>query len=164
MTLRNFFTGRAVVIGVLLLIGLSVLGYKAYFPAPKNTETSEINMQTNIEPPIFSWKYEQDDSLNGDGNPKTNIFLEAKYSNGAIENKLIDTTSGSCNDLPDSEEGSVPNTTNIQCYYAGLGYVFKITTGEKSYLVERKMFEEGTPDYVPPPSQYEVVAEFPFVK
>ena len=110
----------------------------------------------------FVWKYEKANSLNPDGNPQTKVFLEAKYFNGKVESKLIDTTDGSCNDLPEKEAGSVPNGANIQCYYAGLGYRYKITKGIDSYQVQRKAFEEALPNHTPPLYKYEVVAEFPF--
>ncbi|MES2930745.1 MAG: hypothetical protein V4665_03095 [Patescibacteria group bacterium] len=113
------------------------------------------------EPPVFAWKYEKADSLNLDGIPNTNIFLEAKYPGGEVQRKLVDTTHGSCNDLPDSDKDSVPGTLNIQCYSAGLGYRFKIVQGEKSYLVKRKTFEEALPDQNPPAYEYETVSEFP---
>lgn len=168
MTLRNFFVGRAVVLCVLLIIGLGVWGYMNYFSAAENTEVNTVVPQpivqqenTNTEPPTFAWKYAVADSLNGDGNPETNVFLEAKYPGGAVETKLVDTTPGSCYDLPDAEKGSVAGTTTIQCYHAGLGYTFKITKGEKAYLVKRKTFEEGSPDYIPPETEYETVSEFP---
>ena len=123
--------------------------------------TDLVQIEGKVEAPVFIWKYEKDDSFNLDGNPKTNVFLEAKYSNGEIQNKLIDTTPGGCNDLPDADKDSVPNSTNIQCYYAGLGYRYKITKGEKLYLVERKTFEEASPNYKPPFNEYKVISEFP---
>lgn len=123
--------------------------------------TDSVQIDGTIVDPFFTWRYEEDDSLNLDGNPQTNIFLEVKYSDGIIQSKLIDTTPGSCNDLPDSDEDTVPHSTNIQCYSAGLGYRFKITKGETSYRVERKTFEEALPDYNPSLYEYEVIAEFP---
>lgn len=124
--------------------------------------TDSVQVENDAKVPSFAWKFVPAISLNLDGNPETNIFLEAKYEDGTVQNKLIDTTPGSCNDLPDTEDDSLPNTTNIQCYSAGLGYKFKITKGESSYLVQRLTFEEGQPDYVPPLYLYEVIAEFPF--
>jgi hypothetical protein len=79
-----------------------------------------------------------------------------------VESKLIQISHGSCNELPDVDPDSVQGTTNVQCYGAGFGFVFKITKGEKSYQVMKKEFEEGSPGYDPPPQEYKVVAEFPF--
>lgn len=161
---RNFFVGRAVVVSILLILGLLVFVCKTYvYP---NIKSAAIippaeNIKENNQPPIFTWKYTNDTSLNPDGNPQTVIFLEALYPDGTIQSKRIDMTPSSCNDVPDTEVGSAPYSTNIQCYGAGLGYRFKVTTGETSYLVERKMFEESTPDYNPPQNAYEVISEFP---
>lgn len=110
---------------------------------------------------VFDWIFEEADTLNGDGNPNTNVFLYAKYDDGEVVQKLIQVSHGSCNELPDADADSVPNTTNVQCYGAGFGFTFKITKGENSYLVMKKEFEEGSPDYDPPEQEYKVVSEFP---
>lgn len=115
-------------------------------------------------PPVFTFRFVEDDSLNLDGRPQTNIYLDAKYPDSTVLSKLVDTTPGSCNSLPDSNEDIVPNSSIIQCYSAGLGYRFKITKGRESYLVLRKIFEEALPDYTPPLYEYEVVSEFPLLK
>lgn len=166
MTPRNFFVGRAVVVSILLVLGLAIFLFKTYVltDTPALTPVPSTNSHENSAPPVFAWKYEEDTSLNPDGNPQTVIFLEALYPDGTIQSKHIDTTPSSCNEVPDAEMGSVPNSTNIQCYGAGLGYRFKITHGETAYRVERIMFEESTPDYTPPVSEYEVVSEFPFTR
>ncbi len=156
MTRKNIF--------LLLIIILVAFLVFSYF---KKDNKMVINDQDTVfidTPPSFAWKFEEADSLNLDGFPNTNIFLEAAYYNGEIQGQLIDTTPGSCNVVPNTDEDSAPNTTNIQCYSAGLGYRFKITKGETSYLVERKTFEEALPDYNPPHYEYEVVAEFSFYK
>lgn len=164
MTVTKFFIGRAVVVSLLLALGLGVFVYKTYFTTPPNTD---VLVQENVgttEPPVFVWKYEKANTLNLDGLPKTNVFLEATYSSGVVERKLIDTRDGGCNDLPNSDADSVPTSTDAQCYAAGLGYHFKVTKGQKSYLVQRKTFEEGIPNYTPPVYVYEVIAEFPLSK
>lgn len=168
MAIRNikkFFTSRAIALSLLLLFGLTILIYKRYVTSPNINEVSEATVQEQIQNsglPVFVWKYEKDDSLNPDGQPNTNIFLEAKYPSGITETKLIDTTPGSCNDLPESDIDTVPGSTNIQCYSAGLGYTFKITKGENSYIIKRKIFEEASPEYNPPLQEYQVVSEFFF--
>lgn len=118
-------------------------------------------MVSGVGVSAFAWRFEQADSLNLDGIPETDIFLDATYQNGEVQTRLIDTVSSSCNELPDTEPDSVEGTTNIQCYGAGLGYRFKITRSDESYLIERKMFEEALPDYNPPVYEYETVMEFP---
>ena len=164
MTLTKFFVGRTVVIGILLVLGFGVFVYKTYFIAPVNTEVPVQEPVGTTEPPVFVWKYEKATTLNLDGLPKTNVFLEATYSNGVVERKLIATTDGGCNDLPESDKDSVPTSKDAQCYAAGLGYHFKVTKGSLSYLVQKKRFEEASPDYTLPTSVYEVVGEFSLSK
>ncbi len=164
MTLTKFFVGRAVVVSILLALGLGVFVYKTYFTTPVNTEVPTQGNTTQVEPLAFIWRYEKASTLNSDGLPKTNVFLEAVYPNGSIDRKLIDTRDGGCNDLPDSDADSVAISHDAQCYAAGLGYHYKVTKGETSYLVQRKKFEEASPDYTPPVSAYEVVGEFALSK
>ena len=162
MTLRNFFVGRAVVFIILLIIGFAFFAYKKYSPTTTMpTETPTETSTENTGPVAFTWKYEEATSLNPDGNPNTNVFLEAKYSNGKTMSRLITVSPGSCNDLPDVPSDSVINSTAIQCYHAGLGYRFKITKSTTSYLIMRQVFEEGSPEYNPPVTNYEVDSQFP---
>lgn len=123
--------------------------------------TDSVHIEGKTKETVFMWRYEKDDSLNPDGVPKTNIFLEVKYPDGKVQSKLVDTTPGGCNDVSERDADSVSNSTNIQCYSAGLGYRFKVTKGDNSYLVKRKKFEEALPNYNPPTYTYEVVSEFP---
>lgn len=160
MTLKEFFLGRALVLLVVLFLGFAFFVYQAYFTARTPEPVPDPVVQQSTQPPTFAWTFEDDDMLNPDGNPQTNIFLEATYSDGTLRKELIDTVPSSCTTLPDPEEGSVPNTSAVQCYGAGLGYVYKITEGEQSYRVERKQFEEASPEYEPPVSEYEVIAEW----
>lgn len=163
MKLENFFKGRVIGFGVLLVFLLIFFIIKTYFSNPKEVVISpEILDSTKSEAISFDWKYEKSDSLNLDGNPNTNVLLEIKYENGIIQNKLIDTVPMGCNILPDTKEEIIaPNSTITQCYGAGLGYWYKITKGNDSYKVERKTFEEALPDFEPPLYQYEVISEFP---
>ena len=157
MTPRTLFTARTTTFGVLLIIGLSIFVYRTYF-------FTEVIPKQNDQPSTFTWRYEKATTLNLDGIPNTDIFLEMTYPNGEVRRMLIDTTPGSCNDLPDTDADSVPNSTTIQCYSAGLGYRYKVTKGEHSYIVQRKTFEEALPDNNPPAYEYEVIREFPFYK
>lgn len=162
MDLRKFYIGRIVGVAILLF----VVGIVGGFYALNNYIYKEKQGGTMLVPfsgtPTFVWKYESADTLNLDGIPNTNIYLEVVYEDVVVEKRLIDTTPGSCNDLPDTESDTLENSTNIQCYSAGLGYRFKITKGMDGYLVERKTFEEALPDYAPPVYEYEVISEFPF--
>ena len=152
---------------ILLSIVVIILGFFAFNNYIYNEKQGDPNNQINTETklgtgvPIFMWRYERASTLNLDGNPNTDIFLDLAYENGVVANKLIDTVPGGCNELPDNEVDSMENTKDMQCYSAGLGYRYKITQGVSSYQVQRKTFEEGLPDYTPPAYEYEVVAEFP---
>lgn len=142
-------------------IDLSKITYDNLQVFEAQTDCASISTVTNNNP-IFVWRYAKADLLNLDGQPKTNTFLKVTYPSGATQEKLISTNDGGCNDLPDINEGQVPNSKIAQCYHAGLGYRFKVTRGEKSYLVEQKKFEEASPGYTPRSYKYEVISEFPF--
>lgn len=155
---------QKIVLIVLLLIAALVAGFYAlnnYIYEEKQGD-GIVTQPSQTETPTFTWRFEPADTLNGDGNPNTDVFLDAKYSNGEVRSKLIQVSHGSCNELPDADSDSLSGTTNVQCYGAGFGFTFKITKGENSYLVMKKEFEEGSPDYDPPVQSYEVVSEFPF--
>ncbi|HLP86377.1 MAG TPA: hypothetical protein VK153_00665 [Candidatus Paceibacterota bacterium] len=157
MKSRKIFTN--VFVGVVLLL---IVVWVIF--TNKNTKSPSFSDEESIEPPVFTWKYEEDSTLkNPDGLPMTNVILEAKYSNGAVLGKLVEKFPSRCNELPDNDKDSLPHTKNIQCYYAGLGYTFKITKGDTSYYVQRKTFEEAVPEYDPPKYGYEVVSQFPFI-
>lgn len=149
----------AVLIQILFATGIFFYGTHTGSPAViPPTATPPI---VTISEPVFSWRYEADDSLNGDGLPQTNVYLETSYSSLKKTSKLVATVPGSCNDLPDREKDSALNSSVAQCYAAGYGDLFKITKGERSYLVMRRVFEEGSPEYNPPVQPYKVVLEIP---
>jgi hypothetical protein len=165
MLSKNILVGLVIV----LLVG-GFLVYKLHIASPTppqaeiaetdNDQDSQDENNDTQEPPEFTWSFEEANSINLDGLPETDLFLEASYTDGTTLRKHIDTTPGSCNELPEADEGSLPGTANVQCYSAGLGYRYKITEGVAAYQVERLTFEEALPDYESPEYQYEVVAEF----
>ena len=157
MALKDFFVGRAVVFSILLLIGFCIFAYRAY--APVGNGMPAVTEERAALVTGFAWEFEDDETLNPDGGPQTNVFLSIAYADGSSERRLIDTTAGSCNALPDTDEDSALGTASIQCYYAGFGYRFKITEGEGGYLVRRQEFEEASPEYVAPAYEYETVSE-----
>lgn len=162
MTTNKFFSSRASVFILLGILAIIFFGYKAYDEDKSSKKLPIVTENiSDSEAVFFSWKYEKATSLNLDGIPETNIFLEVGYENGTVNSKLVDTTPMGCNDLPDSKEVVVSGSNVAQCYGAGLGYWFKVTQGPNSYLVERKQFEEALPDQEPVTYQYEVIAEFP---
>jgi hypothetical protein len=109
----------------------------------ESTETVDSNPQS------FEWKFEDADSLNLDGQPNTDVLVDVIYESGEVKAFLVDTQSGGCNALDSADEDNALGSKNAQCYGAGLGFTYKITKGEDSYLVERKKFEEALPDYNP---------------
>jgi hypothetical protein len=110
--------------------------------------------------PIFNWVYEKDNSLNPDGGNQTNIFLEIKYLNEPIQKKFIETFPGQCYELSNPDQDIVKNSKNIQCYYAGYGYKFKIIKQDSFYEVKKQLFEEGSEEYSPSKQNYETVIKF----
>jgi hypothetical protein len=127
--------------------------------------------QTPHQPPAptapldgFTWRFETAPTSD-DGMPRTQIFLDATYTNNKTLSKEIGTVSGSCNevDLSTTDKDMVSGSSKIQCYAAGLGYWFKITKENDSYVIVRKMFEEASPDYTPPAYQYERVTTLPLL-
>lgn len=165
MTLRKFFLGRSLVFILLILIGVAAFLYMTYVSdAPERHTVEPVTQGEPTAASSFVWRFEEADSLNPDGMPETEICLDVTYTDGSVVTELVDTTHASCNALPDTDADSVPGTSNIQCYGAGLGYRFKITRGEESYLVQRKMFEEASPEYEPPVQEYETVSEIPFAQ
>lgn len=162
MTLRQFFLGRAIVFSILLLLGLGAFFYYSRYPDGTYEVLPVVSREENPVPPAFTWKFAKSDSIDLDGFPENAITLEAMYPDGFVQDKVIDTVPGSCNELDDPEEGSLPNTSTIQCYSAGLGYRYMVAKGDDAYLIQRKKFEEASPKYDPPVFTYEVISMFPF--
>jgi len=167
MTTREFFTGRAIVISAVLVIGLGFFVYNEYISprptAPVETPIPETPTEPtgNTQASSFTWKYDMASTLNPDGLPETHVSLEVLYGTDKIS-KLVYTAPGSCNDRSEKEKDSVPNSTVALCYAAGAGDYLKVVKGPNSYLVMRQEFEEGSPEYNPPVQPYKTVAEFPF--
>ncbi len=142
---------------LLIILGIGYLLIDYFFPAESN-ETTQLNEEDERPAPSFEWRFEEADSLNPDGGNQTNIYLAVNN-----EDKLIDTVDGSCSELEGEKyEGDVSDTGKVQCYYAGLGQNYRITKNEDAYLVERKFIEEGLPDIVPPPEEWEIIEQFNF--
>jgi len=163
--MKNKITVLIILIAVVVL---SFVLYTKYFTKDmqtiggSNTSATSTPVSTNITPPTFAWRYAKANSLNLDGQSKTDVFLDVKYPDGKTETKLIATTDGGCNDLQDSNEDRVESSAVSQCYYAGLGYNFKIIKGTESYMVMQKSFEESSPDQTSVIDTYKVVSKFSF--
>ena len=171
MTIKEFFTGRTIVITALLVIGLGFLAYDTFFKTHNSgtgvevvetQPTTETPKPLSTEPPVFEWKFEKAETLNPDGLPATEVYLQASYAGDAV-GKLIATEPGGCNVVSDTKEKDIAADSSVAlCYAAGAGAYFKVVKGTDSYQVMKQEFEEGMPEYNPPIQSYKVVAEFPF--
>ncbi|MDQ5883517.1 MAG: hypothetical protein QG654_431 [Patescibacteria group bacterium] len=155
------YISKALIVILVLIIGFFTI---RFLDQKRSAEIRE-NENTGIvdsNPKSLKWKFEDSDSLNLDGLPNTDVFVEVSYESGETRTLLVDTQSGGCNALDISDKDNALGSKNAQCYGAGLGFTYKITKGEDSYLVKRKQFEEALPGYNPPVTEYEVVLEIPF--
>lgn len=147
---------------LLLLISILLLAIGAFYlfqneeAEPVVAEPTPI-VEENLGEPTFLWSY-----LTGevDSIPMTEISLTATYENGQTNTKLIDGIEGTCNEYPEPDADVYQNSTMIICYYAGLGHYFKIVKENGHYLVQRRVFEEASPDYDPPVEGFETIATF----
>lgn len=112
--------------------------------------------------PIFVWNYS--DPVEKDSIPYSTISLNATYPGGEIIKKEIETIEGGCNDYPEPDADVYKNSKMIICYYAGFGRYYKVVETATGYDVKRKEFEEGSPDYNPPPQEFKTVAKFNSLK
>lgn len=148
---------------LLLLISILLLATGAFFLFQKEEAVSPVVeeptpiVEENLGQPTFLWSY-----LTGevDGIPMTEISLTATYENGQANTKLIDGIEGTCNEYPEPDADVYENSTMIICYYAGLGHYFKIVEENGQYLVQRRVFEEASPDYNPPIEDFKTIATF----
>lgn len=147
----------------ILIVILVVAGIASIFLLKKQEVVAPVVQQVETtQPPMFAWIFGKSDKLDLDGLPQSTVTLRTTYSGGIIKDTLIDTVQGSCNELPDADKDNVAHTATIQCYAAGAGERFRIIKGEQSYLVQKKEFEEGSPEYNPPEQEYKTVKEVPF--
>lgn len=118
---------------------------------------SENGAVAALGSPSFQWTYE---SFTEEEIPYTSIGLVARYDDGSLLEKDIDTVAGDCNDYGDPDPDLYPQSGMIICYYAGLGHYYKVVESENAYLVQRKIFEEASLEYSPEPQPFETVAKF----
>lgn len=106
---------------------------------------------------FFSWSYQ---SFEEGEFPYTTISLTGRASDGTTETKEVGVVQGNCNDYVSPDVDVYQNSTMIICYYAGFGEYYKVVEQEDGYTVQRKVFEEASPDYMPPQRPFETVARF----
>lgn len=135
-----------------------VAGYNAFWPGVDVTVGPVIQKEEVPHgEPTFSWSYSTDET--GEI-PRTKITLRAMYFDGVSRTKEIDTVDGTCNVYPSPDDNVYPKSEQIICYYAGLGHYFKIVAQDGKYLVQKRTFEEATPDYDPPVTGFETIMVF----
>jgi hypothetical protein len=145
---------------------LLVVGCIAWIAAPNTSQRSTTSDPEIASAPLlrFAWRFETAPTSD-DGMPRTQIFLDATYTNNKTLSKEIGIVSGSCNEVDPSatDTDMVQGSSKIQCYAAGLGYWFKIVQQDDAYVVFQKMFEEASLDYTPPSYSYERVTTLPLL-
>lgn len=140
------------IIALLIVVVLQTRTPVPPAPTPVNTtDTIPSGM------PTFTWQYSP---LLDPDFPKTRITLTATYPNGTTTSKDIDTPDGSCNEYSEPDVDVYDQSTMIICYAAGLGHYYKVVEKGGAYLVMRKTFEEGSPEYNPPQQQFQTIATF----
>ena len=158
----------AVVAAIVIICGAylawSYVGSDERAPTePTGATTSQATTSapiTRSSAPSFHWGYEQLGKAGEDEIPRAKVSLTARYADGTETTKEIDTIDGSCNTYTDYEPGIYPRSQMIICYYAGFGRYYKVVESEGAYLVQRREFEEATPDHDPPQQEFQTIARF----
>jgi hypothetical protein len=138
---------------IVVVAALALIGVMIY--APTRTEAPEV--ERPLVAPTFTWSYEE---TTVDGIPYTQISLTAIPEEGGSRSAVIDRVEGSCNAHDGTETDLYERSTMVICYYAGLGRYYKVVQSGEEYLVQRRVFEEASPDYDPPVEPFETVARF----
>ena len=138
---------------------LVIAGYRAFGPQRGAVPVKPVAEEEDVPQgePMFTWVYS---SLEEGEILRTKVSLRAMYFDGASRTKEIDTVDGTCNTYPSPDDDVYRKSEQIICYYAGLGNYFKIVAQDGKYLVQKRTFEEASPDYTPPVTGFETVAEF----
>lgn len=121
----------------------------------ETTYTEEVPLPEGA--PSFTWEL---DYTNETEYPQTTLSLNATYENGVVIKKDVDTAQGSCNEYDNRDKDVFKDSQMIICYYAGLGHYYKVVASDTGYNVQRRIFEEGSPDYNPPVLGFETIVTF----
>lgn len=144
----------------ILLLVLALVSISWYFYAKRSTVDSVPTPQAEtpvLKEASFEWIYTYSSKSDI---PRTGIDLRATYRDGTTETKHVDDIEGGCNEYEEKDRDTYPKSQMIICYYAGLGRYYKVVKQEHTYLVQRKEFEEASPDYSPPKQEFQTIAEF----
>lgn len=101
--------------------------------------------------PTFTWSYREymENEI-----PRTEVSLTASYGDTHTETFIVDRADGSCNEYEDERESIYEHSKMIICYGAGLGHYYKIVEEGDGYAIQRRVFEEASPDYAPEPEPF----------
>ena len=143
---------------LVVLLGIALIACVYFFVRPIGEPVAPApEVPAARGPATFTWSYRQ---FERDSIPYSRISATATYADGSTETKEIDTIEGSCNVYEERDKDVYEKSDMIICYYAGLGRYYKITEAETGYEIERRIFEEGSPEYEPPTLPYEAIATF----
>lgn len=152
---------RLLIIAVAVVFVAAAIAIVVFEPFSQKTlvENGDAVAQTagNRGTATFTWTYL---GLEQDSIPYTSIRATASYEDGTSDTRIIDTVEGSCNAYEEADTDTYARSTMVICYYAGLGRYYKIIEDENGYLVQRRIFEEASPEYDPPQQPYETVERF----
>lgn len=153
---------------ILIVLAIAIIGF-IIIRAVDSPSTTTLT-PTEIEPvvdqtpqvapegdPTFTWSYVPSEK---NEIPQSTISLTATYPNGAKHTKEVETIEGGCNEHPDPDKDVYKQSQMIICYYAGFGRYYKVIKAPTGYAVQRKEFEEASPDYNPPKQEFKTVATF----
>ncbi len=145
------------IIVIALAFAVVVVGF---FTLSPNSNDYTPDLPTTMKgegAPTFTWSYVESEA---DSITYSEISLTATYENDVTVTKRIDRIEGGCNEYAEPDSDVYEKSQMIICYYAGLGRYYKVVQEADGYVVLRKVFEEGTPDYTPPVEEYQVVTRF----
>lgn len=150
----------AALLGAVVLVGLAVMMTKGSMRTPSlpaSPPPSEAAPTQPKGPPTFAWSYRAFEEAEI---PRTAISLTAAWPDGTLRTQLIDTIEGGCDEQADPGDDVYAGSTEILCYYAGLGRYYKVVEADGAYEVRRKEFEEASPEYDPPLQDFVTIATF----
>lgn len=163
---NNSNTPLIVVVCLIVVALFGFLWYRSGDRTPMEAEVSIVNTSTQVVEgnvvqeqgePTFAWVYSVVEERDM---PRSTLSLTAHYTDGTMQTKEIDTIDGVCNDFPTPDSDVYGKSTMIMCYYAGFGHYYKVIEKEGDYIVMRKEFEEGSPEYNPPEQPFKEVVQF----
>jgi len=148
-----------ILIAALISIAVPLGVLYAMYPHDQPVSNTEVRNEQEVAlgDATFTWSYR---SFSESDIPRTTISLTAEYTGGDVRIKEIDTIQGDCNEYTERDIDVYSQSEMIICYYAGLGHYYKVVEAEDAYLVQRRVFEEASPDYNPEPESFETIAEF----